>query len=193
MRRQLQQQKPSESNLLKICQNCLYFCFWRRICPSKTFQLKKFAWQTALHSISMMLMKLNVKRSFALKSNIYLVLCKCWSFHQRFRVVREAYAKAWRAYACSWDERVFLAAIWSRGGQSTVRNWRTIKVRAHTGFSAILTRLAFAGVLGPFGVHLLKLTLDIYPGSLMHYLVGLLEFPVRICDALHITAHTRRT
>ena len=159
----------------------------------------------------MMLMKLNVKRSFALKSNVYLVLWKCWSFHQRFRVVREAYAKAWRANACSWDERVFLVdtAMWlipsweervflaarydPTVGQSTVRNWRTIKVRAHTGFSAILTRLAFASILGPFGVHLLKFTLDTYPGSLMHYLVGLLEFPVRICDALHITTHTRRT
>ena len=44
----------------------------------------------------------------------------------------------------------------------------------------------------PFGVYLLKFTLDTHPGSLMHYL-GLLEFPVRICDALHITTHMRRT
>ena len=29
------------------------------------------------------------------------------------------------------------------------------------------------------------------PGSLMHYL-ELLEFPVRICDTLHITTHMRR-
>ena len=48
-------------------------------------------------------------------------------------------------------------------------------------------RLALASILGPFGVHLLKFTLDTHPGSLMHYL-GLLEFLVRICDALQ---HTR--
>ena len=56
----------------------------------------------------------------------------------------------------------------------------------------VLTRLAFASILGPFGVHLLKFTLDTYPGSLMHYLGGLLKCPVRIRDALHITTHTRR-
>ena len=54
------------------------------------------------------------------------------------------------------------------------------------------TRLALASILGPFGVHLLKFTLDTHPGSLMHYL-GLLKFPVKICDVLHITTHTRRT
>ena len=52
----------------------------------------------------------------------------------------------------------------------------------------VKTRLALASILGPFEVHLLKFTLDTHPGSLMHYL-GLLEFPVRICDALHITTH----
>ena len=31
-----------------------------------------------------------------------------------------------------------------------------------------------------------------HPGALMHYL-GLLEFPVRICDASHITTRTRPT
>ena len=40
-------------------------------------------------------------------------------------------------------------------------------------------RLALASILGPFGVHLLKFTLDTHPGSLIHYL-GLLEFPLRI-------------
>ena len=54
------------------------------------------------------------------------------------------------------------------------------------------TGLALASILGPFGVHLLKFTVDTHPGSLMHYL-GLLEFPVRICDTLHIPTHTRRT
>ena len=53
------------------------------------------------------------------------------------------------------------------------------------------TILPLASILGPFGVHLLKFILDTHPGSLMHYL-GLLEFPVRICDALDITTHTRR-
>ena len=53
-----------------------------------------------------------------------------------------------------------------------------------------LTRLALAIILEPFGLHLLKFTLDTHPGSLMHYL-GSLKFPVRICDALHITIHTR--
>ena len=53
-----------------------------------------------------------------------------------------------------------------------------------------ITRLALASILGPFGVHLLKFTLDTYPGPLMDCL-GFLEFPVRICDALHITTHTR--
>ena len=32
---------------------------------------------------------------------------------------------------------------------------------------------------------------EIHPGSLIHCL-GLPEFPIRIYDALHITAHTRR-
>ena len=42
---------------------------------------------------------------------------------------------------------------------------------------------ALASVLGLFGVHLLKFTLlYIHPSALMHFL-GLLEFPVRICDA----------
>ena len=83
------------------------------------FKFKKFAWQHCLHSISIILMKLDVKRSFALKSNIYLVSWKCCSFHQHLRVVREAYTKAWRVSACSWDERVFLAdtATWS------MRSW----------------------------------------------------------------------
>ena len=53
-------------------------------------------------------------------------------------------------------------------------------------------RVALASILGPFRVQLLKFTLDTHPSSLMHYF-GLLEFPVRICDALHITTHTRRT
>ena len=48
-------------------------------------------------------------------------------------------------------------------------------------------RLALASILGPFGVHLLKFTPDTHPGLLMHYL-GLLEFLVRVCDALQ---HTR--
>ena len=54
------------------------------------------------------------------------------------------------------------------------------------------TRLAIASILGPFRVHQLKFTLDTHPGSLMHYL-GYLEFPVIICDALHIATHTGRT
>ena len=41
------------------------------------------------------------------------------------------------------------------------------------------TRLAFTSILGPFGVHLLKFTLDTHPGSLMHSSLGLLEFLVR--------------
>ena len=67
--------------------------------------------------------------------------------------------------------------------------------------SSPLTRLALASIFGPFLVYLLKFTLLTpflhtfsslsHPGSLIHYL-GLLEFPVRICDALHITTHTRR-
>ena len=64
--------------------------------------------------------------------------------------------------------------------------WWGIKFHAH--FQ--ITRLALANILGPFGVHLLKFTLDTYPGPLMDCL-GFLEFPVRICDALHITTHTR--
>ena len=59
-------------------------------------------------------------------------------------------------------------------------------------FDMLSTRLALASILGPFGVHILKFTLNTHPGSLMHYL-RLLEFTVRICDALHITIHTRRT
>ena len=55
-----------------------------------------------------------------------------------------------------------------------------------------LTRLAIASILGPFGVHLLKFIVDTHPGSLMHSL-WLLELPVRICGALPITTHTRRT
>ena len=67
------------------------------------------------------------------------------------------------------------------------------------------TRVALASILGPFLLHLLKFTLvtpflhtfffsllllSSYPGSLMHYLGSiLLEFPVGICDALHITTH----
>ena len=44
------------------------------------------------------------------------------------------------------------------------------------------------------GVHLLKFTLDTHPGLFMHYL-GLLEFPLKMCDAFntHITTHTRCT
>ena len=49
---------------------------------------------------------------------------------------------------------------------------------------AWVTRLTLASILGPFGVHLLKFTLDTHPGSLMHYL-GLLEFPVIICGAFN--------
>ena len=44
------------------------------------------------------------------------------------------------------------------------------------------TRLPLASILGSFGSHLLKFTLDTY--------LGLLEFPVRICDALQ-PEHTR--
>ena len=66
------------------------------------------------------------------------------------------------------------------------------------------TRLALASILGPF-LYLLKFTLltpflhtfffsllllGSHPGSLMYYLgFILLEFPVWICDALHITTH----
>ena len=54
----------------------------------------------------------------------------------------------------------------------------------------VITRLVFARKLGLFGVHLLKFTLDTYLGSLMHYLVGLLEF--RLEFAMPYTSqHTR--
>ena len=55
------------------------------------------------------------------------------------------------------------------------------------------TRLTLASILGPFGVHLLKFTLP----TPVHWCTiwGLLEFPVRICDAWspHITTQTRCT
>ena len=50
-------------------------------------------------------------------------------------------------------------------------------------FFNVTARLALASIFGPFGVHLLKFTPDTNPGSLKHYL-GLLEFPVEICDPL---------
>ena len=59
-------------------------------------------------------------------------------------------------------------------------------------FFNVTARLALAIILGPFGVHLLKFTPDTNSGSLTQYL-GLLEFPVEICDPLPITTHTRRT
>ena len=64
----------------------------------------------------------------------------------------------------------------------------------HVGISisiSLIARQALASILGPFGAHLLKFTPGTHPDSLMHNL-WLLEFPVRIFDALHITTHTRR-
>ena len=49
--------------------------------------------------------------------------------------------------------------------------------------------MALASILGPFGVHLLKFTLDTHHGSLMDYL-GLLEFPVRFVMP-YTSQHTR--
>ena len=50
-------------------------------------------------------------------------------------------------------------------------------------FGLYVTRLALAGVLRPFGVHLVTFTL---PGVSVHYL-GSAEFPVKICDDTHKT------
>ena len=62
----------------------------------------------------------------------------------------------------------------------------------HNQVISIWTWLALASILGPFGVHLLKFTLNTHPSSLMHHL-GLLEFPVRICDALVTHQNTHET
>ena len=55
-------------------------------------------------------------------------------------------------------------------------------------FDFIANKTCTHSVLGPFGVYLLTFTLL---GTLMHYL-GSLKFLV-ICDASHITTHTRPT
>ena len=63
------------------------------------------------------------------------------------------------------------------------------------------TRLALASVFGPFGVHLLKLTLDTHPGSLMHYFglsktcethLHVIRNPLNVCDDSFVTVFNGR-